>query len=857
MAIVHRNAADTRRKHGHAGPSGRIHRHPPRAAARLDTLLGRVIDGGLASCLLVVPFLMGGRHPIGQAVLVAAVAATVVAWALRQAAAGEGWWRPTLASLLLPAAVLLVAAQLAPLPHDWLARLSPRTVELLTLWGPDADSTVSLGEWSRLSLTPAETRAGLILLVSYGLLFLVTVQRVQGVEDIERILRWCALAAVAMALFGLVQYLAGNGKFFWFHDSPYSTTDGVVKGSFTNRNHFAHFMALGIGPLVWWLHAWYRRERPDASSGAAVRRYSHEPVAWCTPQNAVRLLPCVALALVVIASLLSLSRGGNTSLFLAATIAMVVCGRAAAVGGRFLLGAGFAGVLIVGTLNIFGAEYDKVSNRLGDLSSGSIEQVDQLAARRTIWTNTLAAISDFSLLGSGVGSFREVYPVYDESPANGTFASHAENGPLQIALETGAFGTVLLACGIGFCAFWCVAGIRSSRSVRLQSCLGAIAASLAASLVHSMVDFVWYVPGCMAVAAVFAGLACRAWQLTRPADRPVRVWRLSPTAAVAVAILVAVMSIGMVHNRFRAGIAEHFLERSRIAIRDGAKRLSASQDLASAEYRQSQVELQKEILADLDRAVAWHPEHARARMELAECHLRLFDLNQLTAANPMPLGQIRDAAIASQEFFSSRKERDEWMRRAFGEHCEHLHLALRHARRALRGSPLLGEGYVFLAGIGFLDRAKPESKWAYLDQAIRVRPRDGQVWAAAARETLESVNAGDLGPWLRFARKVLESGTRGQKVEFFEGPLRHVPPEGVGPVLDFYAAELQPDAATLGSLYAIGRKRGSAEQLARFQTHYAAAAESEAARTDGREASRLWSTAAAVHVDRGDAAEAI
>ncbi|HBO45671.1 MAG TPA: hypothetical protein DD670_17440, partial [Planctomycetaceae bacterium] len=458
MATVHRNAVGgDRRNHGHAGRSGKTHRHPPQAAARLDTLLGAVVDGGLASCLLVVPFLMGGRHPIGQAVLVAAVSATVVAWALRQAASGEGWWRPTLASLLLPAAVLLVAVQLTPLPHDWLNRLSPRAVELLTLWGPESDSAVSLGVWNRLSLTPGETRAGLILLISYSLLFLVTVQRVHGVEDIERILRWCALAAVAMAAFGLIQYFAGNGKFFWFHESPYSTTDGVVKGSFTNRNHFAHFMALGIGPLVWWLHAWYRREAPEASSGTAVRRYSNEPVRWCTLQNAARLLPCLAVAMVVLAALLSLSRGGNTSLFLAATIAMVVCGRAAAVQGRVLLGAGFAGVLIVGALNFFGTEYDKVSNRLGDLSSGSIEQVDQLAARRTIWATTVAAIPDFALFGSGVGSFREVYPIHDESPANGTFASHAENGPLQVALETGVVGTALLACGIGFCVFWCLA----------------------------------------------------------------------------------------------------------------------------------------------------------------------------------------------------------------------------------------------------------------------------------------------------------------------------------------------------------------------------------------------------------------
>ena len=67
--------------------------------------------------------------------------------------------------------------------------------------------------------------------------------------------------------------------------------------------------------------------------------------------------------------------------------------------------------------------------------------------------------------------------------------------------------------GIGFCAFWCLAGMRRAASARLVVCLGAIAASLAANVLHSLVDFVWYVPGCMAMVAILAACACRGWQL--------------------------------------------------------------------------------------------------------------------------------------------------------------------------------------------------------------------------------------------------------------------------------------------------------------------------------------------------------
>ena len=78
-----------------------------------------------------------------------------------------------------------------------------------------------------------------------------------------------------MAVFGLVQYLTANGKFFWFYTHPFSNTFIGVKGSFANKNHFAHFLALGVGPLIWWLLHASRRKRSRihrAGFHARVRR---------------------------------------------------------------------------------------------------------------------------------------------------------------------------------------------------------------------------------------------------------------------------------------------------------------------------------------------------------------------------------------------------------------------------------------------------------------------------------------------------------------------------------------------------------------------------------------------------------
>ncbi|NIL96134.1 MAG: hypothetical protein GTO62_03070, partial [Planctomycetales bacterium] len=59
---------------------------------------------------------------------------------------------------------------------------------------------------SRISLTPTATRGGLVMFLAYGLMFLVTVQRMGQLSDVRRLLCWFALATVAMAALGIVQY---------------------------------------------------------------------------------------------------------------------------------------------------------------------------------------------------------------------------------------------------------------------------------------------------------------------------------------------------------------------------------------------------------------------------------------------------------------------------------------------------------------------------------------------------------------------------------------------------------------------------------------------------------------------------
>jgi len=803
----------------------------PGAADPLDHFLLCIVDGGLAGCIFVVPFLLGGRHSLGQLVLATLAVVVALAWTVRQSFHAERGWRWSGAELLLFAGLVLLLLQLAHLPQSLLRWLAPHTPEILPLWISGGELSARLGAWSQVSLTPAATRAGLVLFLAYSLLFLVTVQRIRTLEDVERLLRWCALSAILMAAFGLVQFLTSNGKFFWFYEHPYSDTAKVVKGSFTNRNHFAHFLALGIGPLIWWVQQ-SLHGRPRRRSG----EFGRPPGPF--PARDLRVsFRVLALGIVLFAILLSLSRGGALATLLAAGICAAVCYRASLVGNRFVLSLSAAALLIGVSLAIFG--YDRVSDRLDDLTAGSVEAVDRSQARRTIWGSVTKAIPDYAVLGSGVGSLREVYPMYLEWRGTNLYYTHSENGYLQVALETGVTGLGLLVVGIWVCGFWCIGGLWGGPSARTLACVGAVSAGLAASVLHSLVDFVWYVPACMAIVAVLAACACRLWQLAggKTARRARRIGFPRPVAW-ALALGLVPLAGWMLNNRIGPALAQPHWERFRILQRASLDPLPLDAEGVNDEPANRQAEAalaaEKRMIAELEEVVRRDPEHARAHLQLAKAYMRVFHQIQQSSVNVMSLGQIGDAVVQSE--FPSRRALDEWLSRAVGDHAAYLDLAMQHTRKGLALSPLLGEGYLYLGDLCFLEGVGAPAKAAYLDQAMKVRPFDGTVLFHAG--TVAWLN-GDPEQWLLCWQRSFHSGPMYQR-QMIEQYAGHAQPEYLQEEIRFFLEVFQPDLVALRYLDHRYRELAAPDQLVELRRAYAGAAEAEAGKLKGKEAAGLW-----------------
>lgn len=787
-----------------------------------DRLLSRIIDAALAGCIFGVPFLLGGRIALGRLTLVVLAVSMAVAWALRQLLHGQGHWRRSGAEPVLAAGAILLIVQLLPLPFWLLARLSPQSVDLLPLWTPG--SPAGLGSWTQISLAPAATKASLVSFLAYCLIFLVTVQRIRSVDDVERILRWCALSAALMAAFGIVQFLTSNGKFFWFFEHPFSRTSDVAKGAFANRNHFAHFLALGTGPLIWWIqraHQQGGRRLPRPLAGGAKASLSVE----MGPNGRI-----LALGVVLFAVLLSLSRGGAVATFLAAAVSVVVCWSAGAFSGRFMASLAAAAVLIAASMMIYGS--DRLTQRLDDFAAGSFDALDRAEGRRTIWKTTLKAIPDFLWLGAGAGSLRSVYPIYLPWQENNRQYYHAENGYLEVALDTGIAGLGLLLSGIAFCALWCVHALRGATKQRVLVCAGAVSAGLAASVVHSFVDFVWYVPACMTLTVILAACACRLRQITDDDVRRHRRIAMPRPAAMAAAALLLALGTWMLSGRVGAVWAEPHWFRYQIMQRDALRTLPFD-DNDQAEPANAQQEsetalaMEQKAVYELEQVVRWDPELPEARLKLAGAYLRVFDrLQAVSTTNAMPLSQISEAALRSQ--FPTPDALRAWIARAVGEPSKYLDLALWHTRQGLAFCPLEGEGYLYLGELSFLEGNAPERKSAYLAQAFKVRPHDGSVLFYAGQA---AALAGDYEKALSYWQRSFRAG-RPYQQQLIDNYAGRMAPDLLDKEIVFFLDTFQPDLYAFRLLYRRYQAIARPEQLAPLQLAYAQALEVEAARLE-------------------------
>ncbi len=271
---------------------------------------------------------------------------------------------------------------------------------------------------------------------------------------LRRMIYLLAANAAFVALEGVLQRNSGTAKLLWFmptHDNP---TAAAQFGPYAYRANAAQFFNL-IWPAalaVWWLqHLRARR----------VTQAHH----WLLP----------AVMLLIIGSLVSLSRGGVAITMLQLT----VCALLFLFSGTFTRGARIG--LALGVAATLGAAaffgWDQLASRL--------ETKDHLGGRGETYALAARMAHDYPWFGTGPGSFGSVFQFYRNTPAD-YWPGQLHNDWLEYLITFGRLGGALLLAA--FVALLARAFRPGGQSVPwvFAACLWT---ALAGCLLHARFDF--------------------------------------------------------------------------------------------------------------------------------------------------------------------------------------------------------------------------------------------------------------------------------------------------------------------------------------------------------------------------------
>jgi O-antigen ligase len=387
--------------------------------------LDRINEILLIGLLVYLPMAFGGVLPLSHLVLVVVAAVMAAGLALRCFLAPSSPVVWTWA--FLPAALFLglVAFQLLPLTGGLLARLAPETARI---WG---ELSVAGGESERvpLSLYPQATREDLRLLLAGGMISFVVVHLCRDRAALGRILGAAALIGVGVAALAVLQVATDATEIYWSIETPVDRARG---GPFVHHGHFSEFVNLTMGCALALLFV-------RASERRGGRTLELEDVLSSETGGATRWDRFLAFLplLGVVAVGLSTSRNGMISMvFAGVVIGALLHGRG------FLVGIGwpFIGLLFAGFVALLLLGFDPVYERLATLE----DPVASLTGRLDLLRDTIDMVASFPLFGAGLGTFRVVFPMFDQSMRAST-AAHAENLYAEALAETGIVGVALLA----------------------------------------------------------------------------------------------------------------------------------------------------------------------------------------------------------------------------------------------------------------------------------------------------------------------------------------------------------------------------------------------------------------------------
>jgi len=310
--------------------------------------------------------------------------------------------------------------------------------------------------WLPISLTPEKTLFSLFDFIPIiAVILIMTLSANRG--ELKKSQFTIIALATFTALLGLLQTLAGPESFRLYENF----TPGFGVGVFTNANHQATFLAMAL-PLALYITA-----------------HSEKNIGWHNDIKLSQIFGAFSTIIIIMGIFLSGSSAGYALLLFGFILTLWIINKGSATG-KIILGLGIAVCALI-LIDIFflSGQFQEVLKQVS---------IDTQTSRSAILETSLQARKDFGVLGTGPGSFADVYKLYeDHSQITKLYINEAHNDYLQIWFEMGWAGVLTVLAGLGWLMLQTVVAFKTSGRRRRKALIFIVITLIA--LLHATVDY--------------------------------------------------------------------------------------------------------------------------------------------------------------------------------------------------------------------------------------------------------------------------------------------------------------------------------------------------------------------------------
>ena len=211
-----------------------------------------------------------------------------------------------------------------------------------------------------------------------------------------------------------------------------------------------------------------------------------------SPKMRLRLM----LVVIVIGLVLTRSRMGNAAFFVAllvvGVVAIVLARKTAPKTIALIASLVIIDVLVVGTWVGLEKVVERIQETQVMVADGG--QSESIEARTEAARTALALVQDFPIVGSGGGSFYNLFLSYRTAQYGYSYVDHTHNDYVEIASDYGLVGLSILGVLVALTLWKVLQVLAKRKSVLPRGLAFGVAMAIVALLAHSTVDFNLQIP---------------------------------------------------------------------------------------------------------------------------------------------------------------------------------------------------------------------------------------------------------------------------------------------------------------------------------------------------------------------------